>query len=167
MKRGEEPQTAIKTTKRVIAMTGRKGPNGSRGRGDAFVRRIARDATAQRFEQEARKVGLEIEASRELSRLKQTGTVAEYVSQFQQIAERANLPETSLRDTFHDGLTGEIRERLRWRDESPNYLANAIALEMGDPEKEKKVHDMPEEYRIQGEPDFDGDMLAPMIFGGG
>jgi len=52
------------------------------------------------------------EASRKLQRLRQTGPMVDYITQFRILSSRVNWNENALRDRFKDGLSTDIKNLL-------------------------------------------------------
>lgn len=66
--------------------------------------------------------------------IKQTGTIAEYVREFQELATQVKVAEEHLEDIFFNGLKKEFQEVIKMKEPVglPNFIAAVISMEDSD-----------------------------------
>ena len=66
--------------------------------------------------------------------IKQTGTIAAYVREFQELATQVKVSEEHLEDIFFNGLKNEYQEVIKMKEPVglPNFIAAVISMEDSD-----------------------------------
>jgi len=79
-------------------------------------------------------------AERRLKRLRQTGTVANYLSEFEQWAPRTKWDDHAFRFQFYDGLKDSIKDDIA-RGAKPTTLVSLqkVALQIGERQQERQL----------------------------